>query len=193
MPRDRSFRGYRKAVQTTLHTQRGTGLGPCNQWGCGVNWGKADHRRYGQGRGNGTIDSTRPFNVTATFDLYGAMAVELSQGGATPLALWDEAWAGNGGGHVPAEATAAVKQAMGRGVVLVTSLWAAPGDGGMAWLDGGCDREYPHCDIDASRVTFSDLRIEDLPPPLPPLRQAQVRYRTTMWDAAYSYLTALFS
>ena len=26
------FEGNRKAMQTTLHTQRGTGLGPCNQW-----------------------------------------------------------------------------------------------------------------------------------------------------------------
>jgi len=162
-----------------------------------VNWGKADHRRYGQRGGKGTIDSTRPFNVTATFDVHGGMAVALSQGGAPPRALWDETWAGNGGGHVPAAATAAVKQAMENGVVLVTSLWAAQGNSGMAWLDGGCDHEYPHCDIEASRVAFSDLHVEDLPPPapspLPPRLPPQAQYRTTMWDAAYSYLVALLS
>jgi len=165
------FEGNRKAVQATLHTQRGIGLGPCNQWGCGVNWGKYDHSRYGQGGGaaGSAIDSSRPFNLSASFDAHGRMTVALSQDGQPAKVLWDASFAGNGGGKVPEEASAAVQKAMegeSGGLVLATSLWAAEGDG-MAWLDGGCDEAYPHCDLATASVAFGELRVVDLPSPSP--------------------------
>ena len=69
----------RKAVQATLHTQGGIGTGPCNQWGCAVNFGKTGGGPYGQG--SPAIDSNRPFNVSASFTTEGVMDVLLSQGG----------------------------------------------------------------------------------------------------------------
>ena len=42
----------RKAFQTTLHSQTGTGFnGDCNQYGCSYNWGKHATNMYGQGSG----------------------------------------------------------------------------------------------------------------------------------------------
>ena len=62
--------GNAKAIQATLHTTKGRGADgySCNQDGCYSNLGKVGHGPYGMGmRGNGSIDSARPFHVTATF------------------------------------------------------------------------------------------------------------------------------
>jgi hypothetical protein len=68
----------RKVVQTTLHTQHGTGMGSCNQWGCAVNWGKDSHTKYGQGI-TGGIDSARPFRMNAAVNTSGWLNITLVQ------------------------------------------------------------------------------------------------------------------
>ena len=85
--------GNSKAVQVTLHTAQGKGRdgNSCNQDGCVANIGRTDETAhlYGPGARSG-IDSTRPFEVRATFretqsfDAYGGsigalMDVTLSQ------------------------------------------------------------------------------------------------------------------
>ena len=52
----------------------------------------------------------------------------------------------------------ATKAALEKGLVLVTSLWQADGDG-MSWLDGGCDAQHPHCNLNASTAVFSDVAV----------------------------------
>ena len=50
------------------------------------------------------------------------------------------------------------KAALEKGLVLVTSLWQADGDG-MSWLDGGCNAQHPHCNLNASTAVFSDVAV----------------------------------
>ena len=85
------FEANTHAIQATVHTQRGEGGDrTCNQWGCGVNWGRYGHTRpaaqgglstaalYGPGA---SIDTRRPFMITASFGNEGQMSVALSQDG----------------------------------------------------------------------------------------------------------------
>ena len=164
------FEGNQKAMQTTLHTQYGTGMGSCNQWGCGVNWGKASNHLFG--RGGQAIDSTRPFKVFASFSNSGEMELSLSQNNGTEMPFWNATIGGHNAGAskmVMDDSSAAVSAAMSKGMVLVASLWSAKGDKGMAWLDGGCNSDYPHCDLSASSAVFSDVAVTGpTPPPSPP-------------------------
>ena len=152
-----------KAVQTTLHTQTGTGVdGTCNQYGCARNWGKASSKAYGAGSDH-AIDSTRPFEMAASFDDEGRMTLTLAQGGGDAHTLWDVATAGNwpaGSNHsgVPAAASEAVRLAMRKGLVLVLSLW---GGGDMSWLDGGCRGAYQQCQLGSAQAVVSNLRVEN--------------------------------
>ena len=128
--------GNKKAIQTTLHTQTGKSSdGTCNQYGCAVNWGKDDQSHYGLGS---MIDSGRPYELDAAFDDDGHMTVRIQQDG-----VWHDYWdvhsAGNGRKGVPEEASKAVADAMGRGLVLTVSLWEAKDN--MAWLNGECNNQ----------------------------------------------------
>ena len=169
----------RKAFQTTLHSQTGTGFnGDCNQYGCSYNWGKHATNMYGQGSGH-NIDSSKPYDVAAHFGHDGEMTVTLTQGGRA-FTVWDTDKAGNypegSSKHgVPSAASAAVRKAMlSKGVVLVGSLW---GGGDMSWLDGGCSGGYSQCNLASAKVAFTNLKVEggvDAPPepPYPPVPPA---------------------
>jgi len=161
--------GNLKAIQTTLHTQTGIGTdGTCNQYGCNYNWGLADQSNYGIGS---MIDSSRSYSVDAAFDQNGHMTVQLGQDGQ-----WHDFWnvntAGNGNVGVPEDASYATKLAMENGVVLAISLWESEDD--MAWLNGACNSQYPHCDLNSASMVFSDLKVvggsdpKPNPPPKPP-------------------------
>ena len=69
-----------------MHTRLGHGAGACNQDGCVVNWGQHPtsvsgvpiSQLYGTSS-NATIDSRRPFVVSASFGFDGAMTIRLEQ------------------------------------------------------------------------------------------------------------------
>jgi hypothetical protein len=152
------FEGNIKAASATLHTEGGFGAdGSCNQWGCAVNWGPADDNcKFGTGSRN--IDSSRPFDMAADFDLDGHMSINMGQDGKWHR-MWDVHTAGNGQPQVPEQASSQVKEALEEGMVLVASLWGADGDG-MAWMDGGCTDAYPHCTLSEATAVFSQFRID---------------------------------
>ena len=154
------FEGNIKAAAATLHVEAGEASdGKCNQWGCAAAVGKdaeAEGDTYGiRAR---SIDASRPFDMAANFDAEGRMTIFLGQDGVW-LRLWDVRSAGNWPEtSVPEEASARVKASLEGGMVLVASLWGSSGDG-MAWLDGGCTDDYPHCELDDATAIFKDVRI----------------------------------
>lgn len=152
------FEGNTKALQTTLHTDKGKAAdGRCNQWGCAQRFGFGDDNcKYGLGSPN--FDTARPFEMAVKFDEDGVMTVDGEQDGIWRR-LWDAEHAGNNAAQVPQQAFGKVKQAMQQGVVLVASMWGRD-DGSMSWLDGGCNRAYPQCDLNSATAIFSDFRIE---------------------------------
>ena len=170
------FEGNLKAARATLHTQAGIGAdGSCNAWGCAHGLTGAS---YGRTSGSAGIDTRHAFEVAARFDTDGRMHVQLSQAhhgvvGAPVVSqqtLWDVSLAGNTQPPVAARDTHRVRGAFlqSEGLVLAVSLWAAAGNG-MAWLDGGCNAVYPHCQLDRASVTLSNLRFDStITPPLPP-------------------------
>ena len=154
------FEGNAKALATTLHTEGGEAAdGKCNQWGCAASYGPWDSN-CAFGIGSPNLDSSRPFEMAARFENNGVMTVDAGQDGVWRR-LWEKRLAGNNAPEVPLSAFAKVKASLEEdGLVLVTSLWAADGDG-MSWLDGGCNAQYPHCDLNSATAVFSDLRIEE--------------------------------
>ena len=152
------FEGNTKAMATTLHTLNEQPPqykdDDCNQWGCQVDWGKDDASKYSLHNSAGGIDSSKPFEMEAAFDAQGGMTVTITQGSISKV-LWDENSAKPKPGSAARQAT---KAALEKGLVLVTSLWQADGDG-MSWLDGGCDQQHPHCNLNASTAVFSDVAV----------------------------------
>jgi len=176
------FEANTHAIQATVHTQRGEGGDrTCNQWGCGVNWGRYGHTRpaaqgglstaalYGPGA---SIDTRRPFMVTASFGNEGQMSVTLSQDGRS-LPFFNRTSASNpstgdcGGacgirdppGAMPTGLDAAsepvTKGANERGLVLVLSQW---GDDDMRrWLDYECPDDQ-RARVWHAVATYADCR-----------------------------------
>ena len=139
----------RKAVQSTVHTQTGEGVGPCNQWGCAVNWGSKAATGAYYGQGSPGIDSTKPFTVMATFDTDGHLAISFTQAGRS-VPFWNStsAQSGSQGGHYIEAAAAATKAAMqSHGLVLVTSLWSAKGGGSTCHASASCQRVHVHVHV----------------------------------------------
>lgn len=189
--------GNAKAIQTTLHTSEGHGNDgrSCNQDGCWNNWGrerKTAHL-YGPGSREG-IDSSRPFEVKATFreteswhpthtrgalydvTLSQSVSHPISSGGATRDMHFFDGQSVYGSHTVNGQPKAIpdLDQARTRasllspGMVLVLSLWSAAD---LSWLDGGCEswvaEGRPVCDLDATRFSISNLRTTGIPPPPP--------------------------
>ena len=154
--------GNVKAVQSTLHTQLGQECdGTCNQYGCAVNWGKANQSQYGIGS---VIDSTRPYIVDAAFDTNGAMKIQLQQDGRW-LDFWTTSTASNCRTGVPDDAIRTVKEEMQKGMVLTVALWEAQDD--LAWLNGNCGGSYPRCDLNQASLVFTDIHVIGGPPSPP--------------------------
>ena len=166
------FEGSIKAARATLHTQAGEAAdGTCNQWGCGSGLGGngKDNCKYGFRSIN--IDSSRAFDMAATFNAEGEMWIFITQDGMTHR-LWDVSKSGNHPSKdVPVEASARLRAALADGLTLVFSLWGG-NEGRMDWLDGGCDKSggpYKLCNIADASFTITDLRVTDDPaPPWPP-------------------------
>ena len=147
---------------------------------------------YGPG---GAINTERPYNVASSIDDQGRLGVVLSQDGVH-VPFFNASSAGNPGtgacgqrcaesdfvcllsscgsrdvpasgpaSGLPADSSAVVAAANEAGMVLVISLW---GDNDLGrWLDFECPEEK-RGGVSASEVTFSNLRIEHTPPPMPP-------------------------
>ena len=273
------FEANGAAIQTTVHTEKGTGPGACNECeyyeyshtrfldashlshpcsgpsdlvmillstvcpgGCTVNWGnneivrgdssspgrpiwslfgksmfgrRASTRRSsrrgavldldasnppasegeggGEGEQAGTIDTSRPFEVTAEVSLSGDLTVTLSQGGSggwprVTLAFFNASSAsnptsgecGSGGcgertapaakpSGLPAKALRDSARAWEAGMVLTVSLWGDYSGVGR-WFDHQCDLSL-RGDAGDAAVTFSGISIQPLPsPPSPPSR-----------------------
>ena len=94
--------------------------------------------------------------MDAAFDHDGHMTIRIGQDGT-----WHDHWsiysAGNGGQGVPEAASHATAKALQNGVVLAVSLWEAKDD--MAWLNGQCNGQYPHCDLSSALAVFDDIRV----------------------------------
>ena len=192
--------GNAKAIQATLHTFRGHGFDghSCNQDGCTANWGKTTDtaRFYGPNTQDG-IDSTRPFEVSASFreiqewtpqhTIGALMDVTLSQADQDDIVKSHHFFDGLSveGSHVKGSKKAIPSGDKKRtrdalispGVKLVVSLWTAED---LSWLDGGCESwaasGRPSCDLASASFKVSNLRISEIPspppsmpPPSPPL------------------------
>lgn len=122
----------------------------CDRGGCGQNVLNVDGGGFGPGK---RIDTNRPFTLSVSFVTGGngrlsTVTNEFTQGGQSlkfdacnPDYLH---WMGM---SLP-------------GIVMTMSLWGT-GNGGMSWLDGksGCQGG---CNLPASKVTFSNFRLDNL-------------------------------
>ena len=154
------FEGNTKALATTLHTDTGFESDTCNEWGCQTILGGKSEANCKFGSGSLNIDSSRPFELAARFELDGEMTVDVGQDG-----VWRRTW-DRDLAMVPAGVFQKLKRTLAStGVVLVMSQWAAED---MSWLDGGCNAAYPHCDLDRATTVFADLKIEENAPTAAP-------------------------
>ena len=122
----------------------------CDRGGCGTNVLDADYNGYGPGK---KIDTNQPFTL----------AVSFIKGNDGKLSTVQNTFS-QGSQSVKFDAcNANYLQWMGYslpGIVMTMSLWGT-GEGGMSWLDGksGC---HGGCNLGSSKVTFSNIRLEDL-------------------------------
>lgn len=121
----------------------------CDQGGCGTNVLNVDMSGYGPGK---RIDTNKRFTLSVSF---------IVQNGN--LATVNNYFSQGGQSFKFDACNANYLQWMGKslpGMVMTMSLWGT-GDGGMSWLDGksGC---RGGCNLANSRVTFSNIRVEDL-------------------------------
>ena len=194
--------GNSKAVQVTLHTSKGKGTDgvSCNQDGCVANLGRTEETAHLYGpQASAGIDSSRPFEVRATFretqdydsgggSMGALMDVSLSQeppfdssSASTPSDVHVFNGEGVYGSHaadgrahpIPGGDRYHTRRALVEpGVVLVMSLWTTKD---LSWLDGGCGGRWEaeghqRCDLATTSFTVSNLRTTDIPPPPPPPR-----------------------
>lgn len=188
------------ATQLTPHACNVTGVYPCtgdlcgaegvcDESGCGFNpysWG--DQTYYGRGD---TVDTNRTFTVVTQFmtddgTTHGTLTqirrLYVQDGKVIPNAVVDVAGVGTIDSITPAfcDATAAkfteqgglteMGQALGRGMVLVFSLWSDP-TGFMDWLDEGTagpcsatagnpaiiEQEEPGVSVTFSNIKWGDI------------------------------------
>jgi hypothetical protein len=153
-----------KAFQTTLHTvhpkQDGKAQdGTCNDGGCTVNWGNNSKSASGIDTSHlyglqppGLIDTSKAFNVSASFDESGIMSTRLSQGEVI-LDQYNRSSASNPNANaeffptpsgIPDDAVRRTNESFAMGMVLVLSQW-----GGFTklqnWLNGQCNAPYTPC------------------------------------------------
>ena len=189
------FEGNTKALQTTVHTETGTGCGACNEWGCMVNYGfNGDDSFYGTSASS-TIDSSRAFQVSAAFSEAGSMTLELTQDGKSHKVYDKTLGATCEVAGVPDSADAKVKSTMeSGGMVLMASLWTS--DDNLYWLNGGaragprsvtaagagilttrtdlllcaslragCSTQYPLCSLESAEIVFTNITVSEDGPP----------------------------
>ena len=146
------FEANKYAMASTAHTcqyQAPHYYPSCDRGGCGENVLNAAYSQYGPGK---YIDTNKPFTLSVSF---------IVQNGN--LATVNNYFYQEGRNIQFNACNPNYLQWMGKslpGIVMTMSLWGT-GDGGMSWLDGksGC---HGGCNLGASRVTFSNIRIENL-------------------------------
>ena len=190
------FEANRGAIQTTVHTKRGSGGdGSCNQWGCAVNWGnmplvrgtttggmQQTSRLYGAGASEG-IDTDHPYEVIARVDLAGGLSVTLSQSGRT-LPFFNSTSAsnpmsadcGNAGCGVRDPPSRSPKGLPTDAAVASSRAWRKGmvltvslwGDADMSrWLDHECPAALRGT-VNSAAVAFSSIKIDSAPSPPDP-------------------------
>ena len=122
----------------------------CDHGGCGTNVLDAVPNAFGPGK---TIDTNRPFTLSVAF----------IEGGDGRLATVNNYFYQEGRTIQFNSCKSDYLQWMGMslpGIVMSISLWGTV-EGGMSWLDGksGC---HAKCDLENSRVVFSNIRLETL-------------------------------
>ena len=121
----------------------------CDRGGCGTNVLNINLSGYGPGK---RIDTNKPFTLSMSFITRNNTLTTVTN------------YLTQGSQSVKFDAcNPAYLQWMGKslpGMVMTMSLWGT-GNGGMSWLDGksGCQGG---CDLSNSRVTFSNIRVDDL-------------------------------
>lgn len=162
---DDLMEGNTKAFQSTLHTAftSGADCKDCNQWGwksCANGLGTFVTDRFGVGAS--VIDSSRPFDMVASYDQAASKFIALKQGGRS-LGVWNHSFVKDGdctGTAVPGTCSNVLGKTFDDdGMAIVLSLWKDGSGGNMSWLNGACDAAYPVCDLDAARVEVVHLEI----------------------------------
>ena len=153
-------------MQSAIHTELdgAIGSGKCDRNGCYSRVGgdrSPGHLRRHYGNANGvTINSMKPFDVSASVSVENGLTVTLGQDGKY-VNSFDRWMAGNPqGAGVPASALKAIQSSMGK-LSLVASLWSAED---TSWLDGGCHT----CSLQKASFIIANLRAQAAPPPAPP-------------------------
>lgn len=157
------------AYHTSLHTQPWGGEmdGTCNAiLGCVANIGGYERGPSGElskelyRPGANKIDSSRPFQVTASFEYNGHLTVTLSQDGDV-VPVFNRTLAGNPMGKgIPDDAAGKVASSMAAGgLVLVTSLW----NGDTHWLDKSACSGQQWCNVGRANFRISDIDVRPSP------------------------------
>ena len=161
-----------KAFQSTLHTaftKPGPGSGAncedCDQWGwksCGNGLGTFVNDRFGISAT--TIDSSKPFDVVASYSNSAQKFIALTQGATRSLGVWNTSWTKDGdctGKPVPDTCTQKLASTFASdGLALVASLWKDNATK-MSWLNGACDAAYPECDLSTASFEIAHMEIDE--------------------------------
>lgn len=147
------FEANKFAMASTAHTcqyQPPHYYSHCDRGGCGRNVLDVDGEGYGPGK---RIDTNRPFTLSVSF----------ITGGNGRLSTVNNYFSQGGQSLQFNACNPDYLQWMGMslpGIVMSASLWGT-GDGGMSWLDGksGC---HGGCNLGGSKVTFSNIRLDNL-------------------------------
>lgn len=123
----------------------------CDKGGCGANVLDSHSGEFGPGK---TIDTNKPFTLSVSF---------INSGNPPVLSVVNNYFWQEGRTIQFNSCNENYLQWMGKslpGMVITMSLWGT-GSGGMSWLDGksGCQGG---CNIENSRVIFSNITIEDV-------------------------------
>ena len=147
------FEANKYAMASTAHTcdyHAPHYYSSCDRGGCGTNVLDQHNGQFGPGK---EIDTNKPFTLSVAFITAGNGRLQTVNNYFYQDGRTIQFNACNGD----------YLQWMGMslpGIVMTMSLWGT-GEGGMSWLDGksGC---HGGCDLDVSRVTFSNIRLETL-------------------------------
>ena len=140
------------AMASTAHTcqyQAPHYYPSCDHGGCGQNVLNVASGRYGPGK---EINTDKPFSLSVSFIVQGGNLVTVKN------------YFYQDGRNIQFDAcNPDYLQWMGKslpGIVMTMSLWGTE-EGGMSWLDGksGC---HGGCNLSDSKVTFSNIRLDDL-------------------------------
>ena len=122
----------------------------CDRQGCGKNVLEADLKSYGPGK---RINTDKPFTASVLFIADNKILTKVSN----TFYQDNQVFSFNScnSDYLPRIGPNLAS------MVITMSIWGVPHPGGMKWLDGesGCQGG---CDVQSSRVVFSDFQLDDL-------------------------------